>query len=595
MGKILFWNITRSAPKIRAVGTEFESRTLQNIVMAGTGRTRADGERFANLPAVRQTSEVLTGNDSDISGRAVLNDPREAYWSILPNKIQPKQAQWMLRAAAGGDLWQQWRLLSAMTDTWPKYAMAMHQLREAVSYVKYGVHAFTEEGQDPTPSAVDRRNLVSRALATMSPNPFNDEKRQAGMIYNFTDAVGMGIAMEEIIWRDPARAPGGKWERLPKATAWTHPRHFSFNQNGEAIVFASSISLEVGDYRRYGKGIGEIPNPNKMICSQFMSLSGTSLTSGLGRRLVWWWCARQYGLDFVLRNAQSFGAPFADVTYKAGMTAKEKNDMLAEIIKGLSNRVFMHVEGSTLTIVPPSNLGTDNPQRWLIEESDREVLYLLLGQTGSTISAPGKLGGEDTHNDVKQERVSGVAEWVSQNPLDQFARAVLRVNYGDEEECPSFKPDFTKPLDAAAVGTFISAVSTSKLPIKTSELFPMIGKTTPQPGEEIFQGGEIKIMGEPMTEDEAHEKNLQRQMEIAEAQQELAGGGGGGDDQRPGQPAKARQPMSGLNYRRLLVTASDAELNELENLVTAVETAPHKNGEYLLLQNKLQSINSNRR
>ena len=102
-------------------------------------------------------------------------------------------------------------------------------------------------------------------------------------------------------------------------------------------------------------------------------------------------------------------------------------------------------------------------------------------------------------------------------------------------------------------------------------------------------------MGEPMTEDEAHEKNLQRQMEIAEAQQELAGGGGGGDDQRPGQPAKARQPMSGLNYRRLLVTASDAELNELENLVTAVETAPHKNGEYLLLQNKLQSINSNRR
>jgi phage gp29-like protein len=595
VAKIFGWNITRSAPKIRAVGTEFETRSLQNIVKAGAGRTIADGERFANLPAVRHTSEVITGNDSDISGRAVLNDPREAYWSILPNKIQPKQAQWMLRAAAGGDLWQQWRLLAAMTDTWPKYAMAMHQLREAVSYVKYGVHAFTEEGQDPTPSAVDRRNLVSRALATMSPNPFNDEKRQAGMIYNFTDAVGMGIAMEEIIWRDPARAPGGKWERLPKATAWTHPRHFSFNQNGEAIIFANAMSLEVGDYRRYGKGIGEIPNPNKMICSQFMSLSGTSLTSGLGRRLVWWWCARQFGLDFVLRNASVFGATYVDFTFSPGCLVTEREALLSAVQKGMANRVIGHPHGTELKLVNPANLSPENPQRWLIEESDREVLYLLLGQTGSTISAPGKLGGEDTHNDVKQERVSGVAEWVSQNPLDQFARAVLRVNYGDEEECPSFKPDFTKPLNAAEVGTLCTAISSSKVPVKTTEFYQKTGFTTPQEGEPVIQAGEIKIMGKPLTDDEKHEQDLQRQMEIAEAQQELAGGGGGGDDQRPGQPAKARQPMSGLNYRRLLVTASDADLIELETLVTAVETAPHKNGEYLLLQNKLKSINSNRR
>lgn len=578
-------------PKIRAHGTEFEARTQDNLVKAGTGSTIPDGQRFGNLPPVRRTESNAEPIDwDDVTGRKINNDPRELYWGVLPNKIQPKQAMFMVRAAMGGDLWQFWRLTENMLNTWPKFAMAQHQLREAVSYVRFVAHPFALDGETPTDSALERRDLVQRALNSMTPNGFNDEKNKSGMVFNFTDAVLRGIALEEIIWKDPERAPGGKWQRLPKATAWTHPRHFTFNQEGNVIIFSSASSLNVGDARRFGKGIGEIPNPNKMICSQFMSRSGSSLVNGFAMQLVWWWCARQYGLDFVLRMAQNFGNPFVDVTYKPGMSSQEKLAMVSEIIKGLGNRVLMHQEGTTLNLEPAQNLGSDNPQRWIIEESDREVLYLLLGQTGSTISSAGKLGSEDTHNDVKKERVAGVAEWVAQNSLEQFARAVLRVNYGNDAECPSFRPDFTKPLNAQEVGSLATSVSTSKMPVKVNEHYQKLGYTPPKPGDEVFQGGEIKILGEPMTDEEKQEKLIDQQMQMAESQSNLDWLNEAGDKKK--KPViKAWEPFQrGTNYRTLLGKASETELAEIESLITAVETAPHHNGEVKALEASLEKL-----
>ncbi len=549
------------------------------VVKAATGgATVPDGERFANRPAVRRTEADESASWDELTGRVVSNDPRELYWGVLPNKIQPKQALWMVRAAMGGDLWQFWRLTENMLNTWPKLAMAQHQLREAVSYVRYAVHPYCEDDQEPTDSAIERQRLVQAAMNRMTPDPFNDEKARCGMIYNFTDAVLRGIALEEIIWQDPQRVTGGQWQRLPKATAWTHPRHFTFNQAGSLVVFSSASTLNIGDYRRFGKGIGEVPNPNKMICSQFMSRSGSSLVNGFAMQLVWWWCARQYGLDFILKMAQNFGNPWVNVTYKPGMSQQERNDLSVEILKGIGNRALLHVEGSTLDLEPPQNLGTDNPQRWIIEESDREVLYLFLGQTGSTISAAGKLGDEETHNTVKQERVAGVAGWVASSPLEQFARAVLMVNYGDCDECPTLAPDFTKPLDATQVGSLASSITTSRLPVVAAEHYRKIGYKVPRPGDEVIQGGELKIQGEPLTDDEKQEKEFDAQVQMQKASLQM---------QAPGQKvlkAKAREVQA------LLADASPEDRAEVMELVTAAERAAHPNGELTALKLKLETL-----
>lgn len=564
--------------KVRA--TEFDSRTIvrqqvssaiadRSLIEIASARfqggTVPDGQRFAGLPPVRRDAGTVAGDD--LNQRYVGNDPREMYWGVLPNKIQPKQAQFMLRAALGGDLWQQWRLYSVMADTWPKFAMAFHQLREAVAYTKFSVTAFADEGQQTSDLALEKRDLVSRALRSMTPNPFCDERGRSGMIYDFTDAVCSGLTMSELQWQDPRRARGGSWERLPKAATWIHPRHYSFDQTGKVVVWGSDYSLVYDDPRLIGGRIGQSPNPNKFICSQFMSRSGSALACGFMRPLVWWWCARQYGLDFVLKMAQNFGNPTVSLKYKGTMSQAEKVALLNEVIKGMGNRVLMYPEAATLEIEPAQNLGQDNPQRWIVEESDREALYLLLGQTGSTISTPGKLGGEDSHQDVKQERVAGIGRWVGDGPLDQFARAVLRVNYGEDgdTECPSIAPDFTRPLNAQEVGTLCTATSTSQVPLKADEFYSKIGFGKPEDGDTVIQGGQIKLQGKPQTQEEIEE----HQIEIQHKQAEVAA------------PTEASDPLS---------SASDVDLAELEQLVTAAERAPHRNGEITQVAAKLRSI-----
>jgi hypothetical protein len=287
--------------------------------------------------------------------------------------------------------------------------------------------------------------------------------------------------------------------------------------------------------------------------------------------------------------AQNFGNPFVNFTYKPGMSAQERVDMAKEIAKGFGNRVLGHPEGTTLEIAEAQNLSTENPQRWLIEESDREVLYILLGQTGSTISTQGKLGGEETHNSVKQERVAGAAEWVAQTSLDQFARSVLLVNYEEDSECPAIKPDFTKPLNALEVGTLCTALTSSKMPFKAEEVFQKTGFTQPEKGDVVIQNGEIKIQGDALTPEEKQKQEL----DLQKKQMQLAG------QKKPAVQAKAvadylEQSFRGMDSRLVLAKATDEEIDELEKMVTAAELAPHQNGEYHALTAKITQL-SNRR
>ena len=125
----------------------------------------------ARLAAGRSPSGIVDVADHD---RIVRNDPRESFFWTLPNKLTPQQCLQMLRAALAGDLFQQFNLSQLMLDTWPTFRMASHQLMESAAYMRYAVHPNAEEGKKPTPSAIEKADLVSRAIRSMSPDPFTD-------------------------------------------------------------------------------------------------------------------------------------------------------------------------------------------------------------------------------------------------------------------------------------------------------------------------------------------------------------------------------------------------------------------------------------
>lgn len=619
--------------------------------------------------------ETVENND-----RIVRNDPRESFWWTLPNKLTPQQCLQMLRAALAGDLFQQFNLCQLMLDTWPTFRMASHQLMESAAYMRYAVHPFAEEGKKPSPRAQEKADLVSRAIRGMTPNSFNDEKGFSGMAYNLCDAMLNGLSLTELLWKPVATSDHGR-EWMPVSSAWVHPRHYTFSTAG-------NITLYTDDSDRINSGVlgyrpGQIPDEDKFVCGQFISKAGSSLGAGFMRPLVWYWSARQFNNEWMLNTAKQYGSPFIDITYKPGTVSTGPNSELEKLNEMLktagAQRRLLHPEGTTAVIHQPSSLGKENPQRVLEEKADEACLFLLLGQKGTTTAVSGQLGNDDSHENVKEERKLGVANWLARNPLRQFARAVLRKNYGNDDECPNIEPDTTKPLKPEQVGAMMSSVSSSRVPVRADEFYKKLGFTQPEAGEVVMAGGEIMIQPEPMTQEEKFDQQLEQQVQQGEAQIALQGESEQGqppakaservnirvikagapegnqnakkvwkvkyvhlDDRAANRPffkrsvyshgenkneaidrvkdhhgnsssygefraspaeegKKAdyqfedRSQATDLTLRDVLIHATDAELHELEEKLTAAETAQHRNGEIKELESAVAELESRKR
>lgn len=525
----------------------------------------------------------------DMSERLITNDPRELWYLALPNKLTPQQCLTILRSALGGDIWQQWQLVSLMLDTWPVFRSASHQLRDATSYCRFKMSAFVEdEGEEPTPSAQDKAKLVSRALRGMKPNQFNDERNQQGTVYDMTDAMLNGLSLQEVMWEERVSKTHGR-ERMPRATAWVHPRHFTFTDDGFIAVFDDDYARLYANPLLSGQPTRTAPDPNKFICSQFISRSGSSLGAGFMRPLAMYWAARQFNWEWMLEAAKKFGTPFLDVTYSADTDDAALLKLDAYLKQAAAAGRIRHREGTKVEITQGMQMTADNPQRHIQDEADKMALLLLLGQEGTTKSTPGKLGGQDgTHENVKAERIQALANWTAAHPLTHFARAVIRMNYGTDDETPTIVPDFTEPMDAGTVGTFAQAISTSNMPVPAEDFYAKIGMRMPEEDEVVLVGGKLVKLGA-----------IQNQDDIAE-QQALQMQQGGQDpedpDKKPFQP-KSGNPVNARKARarkariaRALARASKEDLAKLEELIVAAEKAPHRNGEYRAVQVHIQNL-----
>lgn len=515
--------------------------------------------------------------------RIIRNDPRESYYWTLPNKLTPQQCLQMLRAALAGDLFQQFNLTQLMLDTWPTFRMASHQLMESAAYLRYAVHPCAEEGEKPTRTAQEKADLVSRAIRSMAPNPFNDEKGFSGMAYGLCDAMLNGLSLVELMWEPKSSTNTGR-EWMPTSAAWVHPRHYTFDTNGNIALY--NDDGERISPNKLGPRSGVNPDPNKFVCAQFMSRAGSPLGAGFMRPLVWYWAARQFNNEWMLNTAKQYGSPFIDITYKPGTVSTGPGgelEKLNEMLKTAgAQRRLIHPEGTTAEIHQASSLGKENPQRVLEEKADEACLFLLLGQKGTTTSVSGQLGNDDSHENVKEERKLGLATWLARNPLRHFARAVLRKNYGNDDECPEILPDTTKPLKPQEVATMMTAVTGSRIPVRADEFYKKVGFTKPDVGEEVLVGGELMVQEAAMTREDKFNEQLDQQVKQGEASLELQAEAQGGQVQ-------ASTPVK-INVIKALSAASPDELDAIEAKLIAAERAPHKNGEVKELELALSRV-----
>ena len=552
------------------------------IVRAGAPRNppkRGDGALTEIMPpyGVNPPSSQmeLSSGSGNLDERLIHNDPRDLFYLALPDLLTPRQTSMILRAALGGDLWQQWQLMTLMTDSWPMLRKCMDEVRRAVANVKFKVKPYVDkDGDEPSESAKEKADLVSRATRSFKPNAFTDEVGWNGFVYDMTEAWINGISMCELLWYRNDRL-----EMVPRAAAWIHPKHFTFGNDGYLAIFDDM-------YHRLtfqlAKSPGQSPNPNKFFCAQGKSRSGSSLGSGLIRPLAYYWSSMVWARQWKLGSAEKFGNPFLVGKYAVGMDNPQMQAFEQFLKNGAAAGYVMHPNTGEVEVVPPQNLGSDNRQVEIIREANEACQILLLGQVGTTTATPGKLGGQDgTHSAVKREVVEGVAKWIAELLTNQFSQAVINLNYpvGDQNEFPTIEADFTEPMDPLTAEQTLQAMLGAGMTLRADEAYRLVQMSPPDKGDMVVQKDKYGVLGEiPQDVGEPAPAPEPGQLPV-------------GDKGFPAKPDKGVV----ASVRAALRNATTEQIAELKQLSEAALAAPHVNGEVALVRSRLKEIGETKR
>jgi len=581
VARILGLDITlRKAPsKVPEItGSNFAALSVRATVAsasvpaneANSSFIQATGELPVTLPKRRADAQGL-------STRNVSASPLDDWFMAIPSKVPPKQVDSILRGAAAGNLWNQYQLSRRMEESWPVYKKCVLELKTAVASAKYVVHPHCEPGQEPTPSAIEKADVVRRAIQGFQPDRFADEDGFNGMVFDLCEAVMNGISIVELIWNERAIDPNGGPESVVKSSSWVNPRNISFKSDGSLGVARASESGNMSFSNQVRDDL--MSDPDKFLVAKIKSKSGSPLTAGLMRTLAQMWVMVVYGRDYALNFAQKYGNPFFDITFDTKVTGNNDKNDFERLAKDAVNQGWcVHPLGTELKLGAAHTMGSENAHMTLMKFADEQCQLLLLGQTLTTsVGASGSRALGSVHENVRQEIIEHYAQWIAGILTDQFADSVCRVNFGTSytknPERPTIVADFSRPLSVMETAEYLQKLSNVSVPLVADEIYKLANVQQPAAGDKSLNHGNLIIAEEPMTETEKRQKDFDTQM----AQQE-----------------SVNEMTSNAQVQGAITSASYDDRWQLESLVSAAEKATHLNGEATAVKNKVAELLTNK-
>jgi len=372
--------------------------------------------------------------------------PQAAYRWLLPqlSAITPQYIEQVLRSALAGNHVQQWELFDLMFDTWPELAACGQELTDGVMERKLIFEAFCEEGEDATPTAQERCKLASAALRRMRPEATADENDLDGTIKDILDGWFRGVTCMEIDWQMASSTVHGQFI-APRATFWVHPVCFAFDVNGriglrvDAAGQMQPMNLMGTSLQPKPSVVGAFP-AHKFLIGIHKAKSGTALGGSILRPLAWWWCAANFGADWLLNLAQVFGLPFRWANYDPH-APQATVDAICTMLQNMGSAGWAAFPaGTTLELKEATSEGGDHsPQGELLDRADRYARLIILGQTMSGGQDSSKGGGKafgEVESEVKAKRINAAAKYACGVLNAQFIPSIITLNYGDADEAP---------------------------------------------------------------------------------------------------------------------------------------------------------------
>lgn len=385
-----------------------------------------------SLAAARAMQLPATNGQGNGSVARIVRPEAQTRW-LLPqlSAMTPQFVETILRGAMAGNHVQQWELFQLMEETWPRLQKNLNELKGSAIAYDWKIETYQEEDAETTDSAKERAKLVQRAVKAMRPRPGWDESGFSGMIYDLLDAWASGTSVVEIGWQ----LRGEEW--LPQSSYFVHPNNYGWTAEGYLGLIAPGQRTTV-----YGGAYAEPFPEDKFLVGIRRAKSGHPLCGALLRSLAWWWCAANFSADWLLNFAQIFGLPMRWANYDPS-APQETINTICDMLQNMGSAGYAAFPAGTQMELKESSKGGAGslPQDNIIDRADKNCDLLILGQTLTTdVGNSGSRALGEVHAKVKSEVIQAAANFVASVLNEQWIPALLRLNFGDEEEAPEFCP-----------------------------------------------------------------------------------------------------------------------------------------------------------
>jgi len=424
----------------------------------------------------------------------ILRPQAGARW-ILPqlSAITPTYIESVMRGAFAGGHLQMWELFDLMEDTWPRLAKNLNELKDAVLAMDWKLEPWAEEDEPPTESAQEKAKLISSAIWRMRPDPAGDENGFQQTLYDILDAWAKGTSVLEIHWE--IRRAGTLGDiTAPRASSWVHPVQYAWSNEGRLGLRSEMLGTDPGRYSMLttsttpGRNAIEDFPPDMFLIAIKKAKTGAALQTALLRSLAWWWCAANFSADWLMNLAQIFGLPIRWANYASG-SSQATIDAISNMLENLGSAGWASFpEGTTLELKDAGNLGTMSPQGDLLDRADKNCDLLILGQTltSEVRDTGGALATAKVHEGVKGEKIAAAANFAAEVINCQLIPAILRQNYGDDEERPEMCAEPEKIEDVKANAERDAVLSAMGVELPKEWFYKRHNVPLPQPGEETI-------------------------------------------------------------------------------------------------------------
>jgi len=356
-----------------------------------------------------------------------------------------------------------------------------------------GLKLYDEVDRDPHAGAV----LQTRYLAVVGKEwgiTAGADDDQSGKIaafvsktlesFNFTQAcqellqgVLYGFFVAEIIWK----ANKGSW--VPGKIIGKHPRRFSFTMERELRLLTPQNMIE-----------GE-PVPDRKFIVFIWGSSDNPYGKGIGQKMWWPVWFKKNGIKFWLVFLDKFGMPTGLGKYPPG-TPKEQQQKLLDAIEAIQTETGVKIPNTMgIELLEAARTGKVSYEA-MCEYMDKQNSKAALGQTASTEGTPGKLGSEESQEEVRQDILKADSDLLCECLNDTLIKWIADYNFPNVSEYPKLWIRTKEEGDLRPLAERDKIIAKDiGLPVGKRYFYETYAIPEPEEGEDIVEPG-IRGAGE---------------------------------------------------------------------------------------------------